>query len=89
MDITLIRTFLEVARAGSYLGACERLFVTPAAVSLRIRRLEDSLGRPLFVRSKAGASLTPEGRRFEPYARSLLNTWDLARRRVSGNAPRS
>ena len=61
MDITLIRTFLEVAATGSFVNASERLFVTQSAVSLRVQRLEDSLGKPLFVRSKAGAELTAAG----------------------------
>ena len=59
MDITLIKTFLEVSNTGSFVAACDRLFVTQSAVSLRIQRLEDSLGHPLFTRSKAGAILTP------------------------------
>ena len=42
MDITLIRTFIEVANTGSFVAACDRLFVTQSAVSLRIQRLEDS-----------------------------------------------
>ena len=38
MDITLIRTFLEVSATGSFGGAAERLAVTQSAVSLRIQR---------------------------------------------------
>ena len=36
--------------AGNFSRAAERLFLTPAAVSLRIRTLEADLGQPLFVR---------------------------------------
>jgi DNA-binding transcriptional LysR family regulator len=83
MDITLIKTFLEVANTGSFVAACDRLFVTQSAVSLRVQRLEDSLGHALFVRSKAGAVLTPEGRQFEPYALSLLKIWEEARQQIA------
>lgn len=83
MDITLIKTFLEVASAGSFVAASERLFVTQSAVSLRIHRLEDSLGRPLFIRSKAGAELTPAGREFEKYALSLIKIWQEARQQIA------
>ncbi|WP_076451278.1 LysR family transcriptional regulator [Roseivivax lentus] len=83
MDITLIKTFLEVANTGSFVSACERLFVTQSAVSLRVQRLEDSLGHKLFVRSKAGAVLTPEGKLFEPYALSLLKIWEEARQQIA------
>lgn len=83
MDIALIRTFLEVAATGSFVNAADRLFVTQSAVSLRVQRLEDSLGRPLFTRSKAGAELTAAGREFERYALSLIKIWEEARQQVS------
>jgi len=83
MDITLIKTFLEVANTGSFVAACDRLYVTQSAVSLRIHRLEDTLGHPLFTRSKAGAVLTPAGEQFEPYALSLLKIWEEARQQIA------
>lgn len=82
MDIALIRTFLEVAATGSFVNASERLFVTQSAVSLRVQRLEESLGKPLFTRSKAGAELTPAGHEFERYALSLVKIWEEARQQV-------
>ncbi len=83
MDITLIKTFIEVANTGSFVAACDRLFVTQSAVSLRIQRLEDSLGHPLFTRSKAGAILTPAGSEFERYALSFLRLWQGARQQIA------
>jgi DNA-binding transcriptional LysR family regulator len=83
VDITLLKTFVEVANTGSFVAACDRLFVTQSAVSLRIQRLEDSLGHPLFVRSKAGAVLTPAGQQFERYALSLLKIWEEARQQIA------
>jgi DNA-binding transcriptional LysR family regulator len=82
MDITLIRTFLEVAATGSFVNASDRLYVTQSAVSLRIQKLEESLGKPLFLRSKAGAVLTPAGREFERYAISLIKIWEEARQQI-------
>ena len=82
MDIALIRTFLEVAATGSFVNASERLFVTQSAVSLRVQRLEDSLGKQLFTRSKAGAELTSAGREFERYALSLIKIWEEARQQI-------
>ncbi|MGC1497472.1 MAG: LysR family transcriptional regulator, partial [Sulfitobacter sp.] len=83
MDITLIKTFVEVANTGSFVAACDRLFVTQSAVSLRVQRLEDSLGHLLFTRSKAGAVLTPEGKQFERYALSLLKIWEEAKQQIA------
>lgn len=82
MDIVLVRTFLEVAATGSFVNASERLFVTQSAVSLRVQRLEDSLGKTLFTRSKAGAELTAAGREFERYAISMVKIWEEARQQV-------
>lgn len=82
MDIALIKTFLEVAATGSFVNASERLFVTQSAVSLRVQRLEDTLGKALFTRSKAGAELTPAGREFEHYALSLIRIWEEARQQI-------
>ena len=45
MDVTLERTFLEIAASGSFLRASERLHVTQTAVSARIKALEALLGR--------------------------------------------
>ena len=83
MDITLLKTFLEVAATGSFVSASERLYVTQSAVSLRIQRLEDSLGKPMFTRSKAGAELTNAGREFERYAVSMIRVWEEARQQVA------
>lgn len=83
MDIALIRTFLEVSATGSFVNAADRLYVTQSAVSLRVQRLEDTLGRPLFKRSKAGAELTSAGREFERYALSLIKIWEEARQQVA------
>ena len=83
MDTTLLRTFLEVAASGSFVNSAAKLFVTQSAVSLRINRLEESLGRPLFTRARTGAELTPAGREFQKYARSILQVWEEARQHAS------
>jgi len=89
MDITLARTFLEIVAAGSFLRAAERLHVTQTAVSARVRSLEDELGARLFVRNKAGASLTPAGEQFVRHARQLVQVWERARNQVAVPAGRS
>jgi LysR family transcriptional regulator, flagellar master operon regulator len=88
MDITLARTFLEIVSTGSFLRAAERLHVTQTAVSARIRSLEDLLGRRLFVRNKAGASLTSAGEHFMRYAPTLIQVWERARHQVAVPAGR-
>ena len=83
MDITLLKTFLEVVATGSFVASADRLFVTQSAVSLRIQRLEDTLGKALFTRSRAGAEMTNAGREFEKYALSMIRIWEEARQQIA------
>lgn len=79
MDINLARTFLEIVSSHSFVQAAERLHVTQTAVSARVKTLEDLLGRQLFVRNKAGASLTAAGEKFVRHAMTLVQVWERAR----------
>lgn len=83
MDIELARTFLEIVSTGSFIRASERLNVGQTTVSARIRLLEQQLGRPLFVRNKSGASLTPAGEQFLRYAPTFVQLWQRARHQVA------
>lgn len=74
VDLRLIRYFLAVAEQGNFTAAARRLYVSQPALSSQIRRLEGHLGVRLFERSASGATLTAEGRAFEPYAREALAT---------------
>jgi DNA-binding transcriptional LysR family regulator len=82
MDTELARTFLTVVAAGNFINAAERLHVTQSTVSARIHTLEDLLGCTLFVRNKAGTTLTPAGRQFQKHASTLVRTVEQARHDV-------
>jgi DNA-binding transcriptional LysR family regulator len=82
MDTELDRTFLVVVAAGSFVDAAQRLHVTQSTVSARIQRLEETLGAELFVRNKAGTTLTPAGRQFQRHAASLTRTVEQARQEI-------
>lgn len=82
MDTELARTFLTVVSVGNFISAAERLNVSQSTVSTRIHTLEQQLGCSLFVRNKAGATLTPAGRIFQKHASTLVRTVELARQEV-------
>jgi len=82
LDTELARTFLTVVVAGNFISAAERLHVTQSTVSARIHTLEDQLGCTLFVRNKAGTTLTPAGRQFQKHASTLVRTVEQARHDV-------
>src|SRR5579871_5225299 len=73
MDLSELQVFLMVAREGSFSRAAERLYRTQPAVSLAIRKLEDGLGQPLFVRGARPVRLTDAGTLLRDYAERLLN----------------
>jgi DNA-binding transcriptional LysR family regulator len=79
MDTELARTFLTVITSGSFISAADRLHVSQSTVSTRIHTLEDQLGRTLFVRNKAGTTLTSAGRQFQRHAATLVRTLEQAR----------
>jgi DNA-binding transcriptional LysR family regulator len=83
MDIDLIRTFLEIVSTHSFIRAAERLNVSQTTVSARVKTLEERLGRPLFIRNKSGASLTPAGEQFLRYAPTFVQLWERARHQVA------
>lgn len=80
MDLGELQVFLTVAREGSFSRAAERLFRTQPAVSLAIRKLEDDLGQPLFVRGARPVRLTDAGNLLRDYAERLLNLRDEVRK---------
>jgi DNA-binding transcriptional LysR family regulator len=82
MDTELARTFLAVVAAGSFVEAAQKLYVTQSTVSARIQRLEEELGAELFVRNKAGTTLTAAGRQFQRHAAVLTRTVEQARQEI-------
>ncbi len=67
--------FIEVAQTLNLSRAAERLGVSQPTLSLSLKRLEESVGISLFVRSTKGVVLTPAGKKLLGGARSLLEEW--------------
>src|SRR5688572_29693413 len=63
-DVSLkqLRAVAAIARTGKVLAAAEKIGVTPPAVTLQLRQLENSLGLALFERGRDGMKLTDAGR---------------------------
>ncbi|AXV14478.1 LysR family transcriptional regulator [Neorhizobium sp. SOG26] len=53
--------FLQVARLGGLSGAAVATGLSPATIGRRMLELEETIGRPLFLRSRTGYRLTPDG----------------------------
>ncbi|MDN3517586.1 LysR family transcriptional regulator [Aquisalimonas lutea] len=72
LDTEVLRTFVTIAESGSFTRAARQVFRTPSALSMQIKRLEETLGQPLFVREARRVRLTPEGEMLLGYGRRLL-----------------
>jgi DNA-binding transcriptional LysR family regulator len=75
-DLTLLRSFLEVAECGTITTAARRLFITQPALSRRLQQLEADFDAPLFERTRQGVQLTEEGRLVQAAGHGLLERWD-------------
>ncbi|SPU51405.1 LysR family transcriptional regulator [Bordetella trematum] len=78
-SIRFLRSFVAVARSGSFSAASERVALTPTAVSLQMRALEDDLGCTLFDRTGKIVSLNERGHRMLPKAEALLQMYETLR----------
>ena len=68
------RVFAATARHRSFSKAADELHLTPPAVSMQIRELEEQVGLPLFDRSKRQVALTVTGEYLLVYAKKILST---------------
>jgi DNA-binding transcriptional LysR family regulator len=90
MDFDQLRTFLEVAKQGSFSRAGQKVFRSQSAVSAQIRQIESEYGERLLDRSGKTVRLTPAGEVFREYAQRMLSLRDESLRAVAdhGNDPR-
>jgi LysR family carnitine catabolism transcriptional activator len=79
-NITLnhLKTFIVVARDGSFNQAAEKLSRTQPAVTLSIKQLEAYLNLNLFERTTRSVTLTKDGKNFLPIANRLVLDFDIA-----------
>ncbi len=87
MDLTLetplLRTLVAVSETGSFTRAAAQVHRTQSAVSMQIKRLEETVGKPLLERDRRQARLTREGEALVAYARRIINLHDEALAAVS------
>ncbi|WP_108815686.1 LysR family transcriptional regulator [Loktanella sp. Alg231-35] len=83
LDLTALRSFVSVADAGGVTRAAGMLNLTQSAVSMQLKRLEESLDVALLDRSARTIALTPAGEQLLGYARSMLKTNDEILKRLT------
>jgi DNA-binding transcriptional LysR family regulator len=77
VDLDLLRVFVLIAEGRSFTRAAELVGRTQSAVSMQVKRLEETLGQDVLQRSKGGAiELTPHGEYLLGRARQILSLND-------------
>jgi DNA-binding transcriptional LysR family regulator len=78
LDLSTVQAFLLVAELQSFTRAAEALGTTQAAISLKLQRLEATLGKRLVERSPRAVRLTADGSAFLDHARTLMDAHERA-----------
>jgi len=86
LDLTALRSFATVADSGGVTRAAGLLHLTQSAVSMQLKRLEESLGRSLLDRTGRGVALTADGEQLLGYARRMLRLNDEVYSRLTDQA---
>jgi len=86
LDLAIMRTLLAAVETGSFAAAARKVRRSESAVSLQIKRLEEQIGEPVFVRTGKQMTLTGTGARLVEYARRLLDLNDEALSAASDNS---
>lgn len=78
LDLDAVQAFVRIADLGSFTRAAEAMRTTQAAVSLKLKRLEERLGCRLVERTPRHVELSARGAAFLEHARELLEVHDRA-----------
>lgn len=78
LEMDLLRAFVAVAESGSFTAAAEVVGRSQSAVSQRILKLEEILGRRMFERTSRSLLLTQDGEKLLVLARRILELNDVA-----------
>ncbi len=78
LDLDAVLSFVRIAELGSFTRAAEAMQTTQAAVSLKLKRLEQRLGCRLVERTPRHVQLSARGADFLPHARELLQAHERA-----------
>jgi DNA-binding transcriptional LysR family regulator len=78
LDLDAVQAFVRIAELGSFTRAAEAMRTTQAAVSLKLKRLEERFGCRLIERTPRYVQLSAQGAAFLEHARELLAVHDRA-----------
>ncbi len=72
LDLDLLKTLVAIAENGNFSAAAAAVHRTPSAVSMQVKKMEDILGRPIFIRDSRSVELTSDGAFLLEHGRRML-----------------
>lgn len=87
MEISDLTIFKQVVESGGITSAAHQLNRVPSNITARIQKLEDELGKALFVREKNRLRISVSGEQLLVYAEKILNLAHKAKNELQANEP--
>ena len=82
INLNLYKTFYELAKYKSFSETAKQTYMSQSAISKAIKKLEEELGTPLFIRKKNGVDLTEKGEELLFFVEQSFNSLVTAERRM-------
>ncbi len=73
LELDLLKTVVAIAETGNFSSAAQVTFRTPSAISMQVKKMEELLGKPVFIRDSRSVRLTSEGEQLLTHARRVLS----------------
>ena len=84
MTITQLLQVIEIVKCQSINKASENLYISQPSLSVSIRKLEEELGEPLFIRNSNGVTLTSFGVELLPFIQEIVKLYEQMPLQVYG-----
>ncbi len=72
LELDLLKTLVAIAERGNFSSAAEVVFRTPSAISVQVKKIEELVERPIFIRDSRSVSLTQDALLLLEHARRVL-----------------
>lgn len=87
VTIQQLKYIVSVVENGTITEAAKKLYISQPSLSNAIKDIEEEVGITIFIRSRAGIVVTPEGMEFVGYARQVLHQMELLENKYISHVP--
>ena len=87
VTIQQLKYIVSVVENGTITEAAKKLYISQPSLSNAIKDIEEEVGITIFIRSRAGIVVTPEGMEFVGYARQVLRQMELLEDKYISHTP--